>query len=165
MNKYRIFFISILCILCGIIVSCSEDEYIETDYTPVGFSFKIVSADGTDLLADGQSLHGADFSVIYEGEEYKADWRHSRMYLPHLYGLRYSIYEDNPVLLFGEFDGYRSEVDFVFKMPNGESHNIYLNRRHGKNDKVKQIVKLDGKEVSEMSDGRIDIEFTFVYQE
>lgn len=153
----------------GIVLSgCSEEEYIETDYNQVNVGFRIVSADGTDLIAEGGELYGADFSVIYDGEIYKANWNYdkSRMNAPIFDGLIYSDYVNKkngfPMLLFGLLDGYHCNAYIFFRMPNGESHEIHIVRSH--DPKLRQTVTLDGIKIPEMSDGRYRIYFTFVYK-
>lgn len=149
-----------LLILCVHLSSCSDDDVWIFDFAPVSVRFEVVNADGDNLTAPGAELYGAEFSVLYQGTQYDADWsgrEDSRYLMPTFYGLRYFAQRyDGSGLYFGDLDGQGCEATIVLQLPDGTSHDIYIRRivkTKGKDYKITQTVTLDGRRLDQYSDG------------
>jgi hypothetical protein len=164
MKKIYLTIVALLAALSVSLSSCGDDTI--WDFVPVQIYINVVDANGTSLIGEGGGLYQKDFTMAYNGTEYTAlwDWAKTRAYMPYLFGLYYS--SDGSQLVFGELDGNVGEASMTFTMPDGTTHDIYINRTiktSGSNATVKQTVKLDGNVVKEYDDGDPNISFTFVY--
>ncbi len=155
--------------------SCKNDNDDELDgyifdFAPVTLSIMVDAEDGSNLLNGCSQEFYEGFSMTYNGETYQPSALDTRFYDPYFYGLEYVSYpgEENSYFSFGEFDGYRFEGNMVFRMPDGEEHDIYIIRKgsvKGKDVSIVQTVKVDGNVIDQYTDGSPDITLTFVYSE
>ncbi len=168
MRKMKNLLLSLLTVMAVSMgmMSCSHTSDEEDDpdwifdYSPIEFFFQLVDDAGNNLIDMDGPLYGQDFSVLYNGEEYKVNWESTktRYYMPIFYGLEYKIYENDwgAILYFGEFDGAGSEENFTLVLPNGEKHNVHIYRRaEVKKNKsyIYQTITLDGVEQKEYTNG------------
>lgn len=170
----------LMCVVLSVILmgltACEkneEDDFgVIYDFYPVEFVFEIIGQDGQNLLNGCSAEFYESFSVIYSGETYFPNLGNiegTRMYMPFFYGLSYvEGNQGDCYLAFGEFDGGRCEENLVFRMPDGEEHDIYINRTCSVDYKkgevsVDQVVKVDGKVMDEYTDGISTIKLQFPY--
>lgn len=146
------------------------DGYI-VDFSPVVFIINVTDEDGHNLLTNCSPEFYESFSISYDGQKYKPEILDfdTRAYLPTFMGMRYVTGNDHEnYLYFGEFNGSHCGVDFSFTMPDGEEHDISLQRvatSKGRDIIVDQTLKIDNKVIPEYTNGTPNILLTFTYKQ
>ena len=160
----RFFISAVVCLLAAVASACSEDgeddDIIIFDYAPLGVEFRIVDAEGKDLVADKGPLYGTDMSLTVNGKKYVIEWDFelsfgsgsgepkSRYYMPHDYGFIYFMRgEGAGYLYYGEIDGAcDQDISMTLTLADGASYDIRMMRKH-KRKGFEYYASLDGKEI------------------
>lgn len=154
---------AVVCLLGAVASACSDDgggDIIITDYSPLEVEFKIVDAEGKDLVADNGPLYGTDMSLTVDGKRYDIVWDFepsfgldsaepkSRYYLPYDYGFVYfKYYNGTRSLYYGEIDGAcDQDLRMTLTLADGTGHDIRMMRKHQRKG-FKYYASLDGKEI------------------
>lgn len=154
-----------------------DDDYVIWDFGPITIDIQIVDNKGVDLLSEGSPLHGADFKMLYDNQEFTANWEkpiepqaESRYYMPHLYGLLARTItidgKSKNTLYFGELDGAgKNTYKMTFIEPDGTKHPIVINREvttKGYDVYVTQDASMDGKALNYPNDKGPNLYITIV---
>lgn len=154
---------AVVCLLGVVASACSDDgggDIIITDYAPLEVEFKIVDAEGKDLVADNGPLYGTDMSLTVDGKKYDIVWDFepsfgldsaepkSRYYMPFDYGFVYFIHAGGRhSLYYGEIDGAcDQDISMTLTLADGTGHDIRMMRKH-KRKGYEYYASLDGKEI------------------
>lgn len=177
MKIFKLFLLTTMSFVITILSSCSHDDDIPSftmkDYMPVVFEFNIENHSGQNIFQTGLDVNYEDFSLVYDGHEFKPitydeyyDMVNStRYFMASIQGFIFYNSDDTPFpyFTFGFFDGMHCEETFNLIMPDGKSHEIYINRYRDDDDTLHQIVKLDNKIVEEYTNKGAYITLNIVY--